>query len=207
MDNPDDERTFRYVAHPDRCALTVDDETTACGLCGDAEEITYAGGQFFGDDEDRPVCIACVHKGLPGDLRMRRDGDLGALRDQVRQAHPEWTAAQLQADEAEKLRVLVKQTPPITSWQAWFWPACCGDFCRFERHAGQKDLHPLARDRGLADGRALLELALVDEVPPAERVWGLLPAGHVFAGSNDGVQAYVFECRVCARLLVLWDAC
>lgn len=192
---------FRYMANPSAGSPPAD---APCGLCGTDRDVRVSG--FAGARDIDAICLRCIAAGLPDDVAMGRDGDGGALRKQLRALHPDWTDAQLAADAAEKIRELAHRTPTILSWQEWFWPACCGDFCSFLQHAGQADLDGLAAGFGVEDGRALLAAGLIDEtLQPASEVWRILPTASQSPESNDSPQAYVFQCRHCRRARIEWD--
>lgn len=194
---------FRYVDDPHACAPLAE-PGTPCALCGALGD-AYEGYHFSSvDDEPGPVCFGCLERGLPDGLLMARSGDLAALRAQLGERHADWTAAMIEADVQAKREQLERRTPPILSWQEWSWPACCGDFCRFLRHAGRRELDELAHHRDLPDGRALLAASLVDE--PRPELWDWLPAEPVGVHSNDSPQAYVFECLSCQHLRITWDS-
>ena len=194
--------TFKYVADASSCSVPLDDETP-CDLCGRVVDPRW--GSFVGEPSLDAVCAWCVAKGIPDGAAQRRDGDQGTLRAQLQEKQPQASAKAIQRDVDAKLDELARRTPPVLSWQDWDWPACCGDFTRFLRHAGQREIDALARDRGGGSGEALFRASLVDADQYDPELWHHLPSEPVTVNSNWKVQAYVFECLTCRRLLVQWD--
>jgi uncharacterized protein CbrC (UPF0167 family) len=197
--------TIKYVDDFDRCSPEHEGDEP-CVVCETHDNIAWRG--FSTEEENNVACISCVAAGLPDWIQQGRGGQAGELEGQLRGLHPDWSEEEIAADMKAKQHELARRTPPILSWQEWFWPACCGDYCRFLQHCGQRDLDSIARRRGKGTGLELLREGLIDpHLQPPEAVWSFLPADSLSPSSNHGTQAYAFECLTCKRILVEWDAC
>jgi len=171
---------FRYFAEPHGPSSTWTEAARACDLCGEVR----AGyeGPYYAADEIDFVCEPC----LAGGRLAERDATTNEGAPSV-------------ADSARRGE-LEQRTPNLVTWQDWWWPAHCGDFCRFEREAGQKELVEVAPD---GDGPAFLAAHLDPDDAPLE--WDLVPPS--LAGDEGfEVGVYLFRCVVCETPVVRWDA-
>jgi uncharacterized protein CbrC (UPF0167 family) len=125
------------------------------------------------------------------------DPDIAALREQLRDVE-EPERARL---ASERTAELSSRTPHLVTWQDWMWPACCGDYVRFEGEVGRKELRGFARG---GDGWQWLIDHLRDPLPK-DLVESDLPPRASTEKEQWSLILYHFCCLHCARDLVLWD--
>ena len=168
---------FRYFAEPHGSSSTWTTEPRRCDLCG-AIGAGYEG-PYVGRERIDFVCEPCLVGGRLAERDVRtNEGDANVVDPSLR---------------AE----LEQRTPRLVSWQDWFWPSHCDDFCRFECEAGQRELSAAAAD---GDGARFLAAHLDDE--PLQ--WEEVPAS--LAG-EDGYElgVYLFRCLGCGAARIRWD--
>lgn len=181
--------SFRYVREARGPNTTWTDEPGACGVCGE----TRAGyeGPFSGGDDVELVCEPCLVAGRSAERGLStNEGDTAALRRQLAERGDPQTLVE------ERRAELEERTPYLVTWQAWHWPAHCGDFCRFERQVGRRELTELAAD---GDGERVYRAAVAEE--PLD--WEHLPPD---GDAVYDVGVYLFRCLVCEAPVIRWDA-
>ena len=171
---------FRYFAEPHGPSSTWTDAARTCDLCGEVR----AGyeGPYYGIEEIDFVCEPCLSSGRLAERDATANDGGANVADPARRAE------------------LEQRTPHVSTWQDWVWPAHCGDFCRFEREAGQQELIEAAPD---GYGPAFLAAHLDPAEAPLEWDW-VPPSLAGDAGFEVGV--YLFRCLVCGAPVVRWDA-
>jgi uncharacterized protein CbrC (UPF0167 family) len=207
MDEP--EITYRYFRLPHQFSNFLS-EPHRCDLCGVIRGVYRV--VLFGDPEVKKglkhICDQCLSGGalVERGLEMN-EGDIGTLRDQLTTLHPDYSADEVETI-ARPLSVEVMQcTPSPSTWQHFFWPAHCGDYCRYEREAGKPDLLALADDRYtipfIAD--SLYDRNHTEAY--AQTIWeNIRPDSPKSITPAYDIGVYLFQCLVCDRYLLLWDA-
>ncbi|HET8538462.1 MAG TPA: CbrC family protein [Anaeromyxobacter sp.] len=189
--------TYRYFRNPRaEVVSTWQDEPAACDLCG--EEGPGYAGPYRGEGDADFVCEPCLLAGKLGDADLStNEGDVGTLREQL---------AHLAVPERDRLvrertDELSHRTPGLVTWQELFWPACCGDYARFEGEVGREELDGLA---GGGDGwRWFVEHVrepLPDGFGPED-----LPPHASRPGKQWSLVVYHFRCTSCGKSLLHWD--
>lgn len=195
--------TFRYFAHPHQFS-TYREEPAQCNLCGRSRP-GYAG-PFYGPRDIEFVCEECLATGrLKGLDIATNQGDIDSLREQVRGFHQ-----QLRDDECERLvrdrtAELEHQTPSHITWQDFFWPAHCGDYCCFIKEVGQPELARLAPD---GNGPEFLATHASDitDIESAREVWaGIRPDIPLDSHLSYSLGVYLYHCLICSEHVLLWD--
>lgn len=136
--------TFRYFAHPHQFS-TYREEPAQCELCGRSGP-GYAG-PFYGLRDLDFVCEECLAAGRLVDLDIStNEGDKAALQTQLRELQPQLSDAErVQVVQARTAELEYQTLHPMT-WQSFFWPAHCGDYCCFIKEVGQPELARLSPD-------------------------------------------------------------
>jgi uncharacterized protein CbrC (UPF0167 family) len=103
---------------------------------------------------------------------------------------------------------LSSMTPGIVTWNEFFWPAHCGDYCRYIKEVGKPELIALASD---GDGLSFLisrdyEHVIVDAAH-ARQIWERVrPDAPSDNTTSYPVGVYLFRCLTCDEPLLIWDA-
>lgn len=191
---------MRYFAEPHVWSTYVT-KAQACHFCH--REGPGYEGPFYGPDIDL-VCEECLAAGMLETVDATTcSGNVDALHDQI--AEQPLTAARRKTLLAELTRELEGHTPPLITWQDLLWPAHCGDYCRFVKEVGRKDVETLA---GGDDPQSYLEEHLEEgarESTDIDDLWESITPGSLEKASRWGTCAYLFECLVCAEHVILWD--
>ena len=171
---------FRYFAEPHGPSSTWTADQRACDLCGEVR----AGyeGPYYGVEEIDFVCEPCLVAGRLAERDATTNDGHATVADPERRAE------------------LEQRTPQLSTWQDWLWPAHCGDFCRFELEAGQRELVAAAPD---GDGPGFLAAHLDPSEAPLEWTW--VPPTLAGEGGFE-VGVYLFRCLECGTHVVRWDA-
>jgi uncharacterized protein CbrC (UPF0167 family) len=195
---------FRYFEHPYQFS-TYRVEPRPCDLCG--EERPGFAGPFTGEDDAEHVCEGCLLAGRLAEAGMStNEGDLAALRAQIEQRHPELSAEDARAREQERTVELEQRTPHWVSWQDHFWPAHCGDYCRYIKEIGRPELQQLAPEGDVIS--FLQEHATdVEDERMARDVWESIRPDVPQDGSVAySVGVYLFRCLICDEPILMWDS-
>lgn len=132
------------------------------------------------------------------------EGNIEELQLQLQQLRPDLSLEQIDGIAQQRTEELEQRTPVLLTWQDWFWPVHCGDYCQFIKEAGKPDLIALARD---GDGKSffhdhLADLAFTD----VDAVWNSIrldsPTTYTEAYT---VGVYLFQCLECNQYIIVWD--
>jgi uncharacterized protein CbrC (UPF0167 family) len=196
---------FRYFRDPIHFGVGYSSEAQSCSICNEVRD----GFNLWrdGPDDERFVCPECLSSGKVGEYYvMGMDPDIGILRQQLKEIHPDWD--DLQIEECAKMRTneLLDCTPRIETWQGFFWPAHCGDYCCFLKEVGKTDLNQLASDD---DGKSFFASKLRDkdgENTPIDPVWdSIRPDSPKDKSVTYNVGVYLFQCLQCEEYVIIWD--
>jgi uncharacterized protein CbrC (UPF0167 family) len=193
---------FRYFASPHQFS-TYAEELQQCQLCGRVR----AGykGPYYGVEHIDFVCEECLIVGRLADKnQITNEGDLEALQTQLKQRYPELTAEEVAQLAQQRTEELERRTPNLLTWQDWFWPAHCGDYCRFIKEVGKPDLVAIANDR---DGKGFFRDHAVDvDVSNMDAIWSAIrPDSPVRHTESYSVGVYLFQCLECNQHVIIWD--
>lgn len=195
--------TCRYFAHPHQFS-TYREEPGRCDLCG-REEPRYDGA-YYGSQNIEFICEQCLATGRLKDLDIStNEGDIGALRAQLRELQPQLSDEEREQLVRERTAELEHRTPQIMTWQDWFWPAHCGDYCQFIKEVGQPEITRLSPD---GDGPAFLAAHADDitDLEQAKDVWtGVRPDIPIHNKVTYSLGVYLFRCLVCGEHVLRWD--
>jgi hypothetical protein len=175
---------FRYFAQPHDVTASTWKETPApCDLCGEGRP-GYDGPYYGEDDSVEFVCEECL---IAGRLAER---DLSTNEGE-------------HGPPADRRAELEQRTPHLVTWQDFFWPVHCGDYCRFVRNVGERELVELSPD---GDAVAYANEHLSDDLKEFPLDADSLPPRAPTAEDWWDVGLYLFECLECGRHVVHWDA-
>jgi uncharacterized protein CbrC (UPF0167 family) len=111
-----------------------------------------------------------------------------------------------EADRSELVRSrtdeLEQRTPALMTWQDFFWPAHCGDYCVFVEELGTPELVELAGEQDPATW-------FYSHVPDTDvDVWDAIRKDSARSNPTDSydVTVYRFSCRSCLAVVLHWDA-
>ena len=195
---------FCYFQHP-HAFSTYTDQAQSCGLCG--QERPGYKEPFYGCDATF-VCEACLVEGKLADVKgFTNEGDIRSLREQLQEMHSDWGEEQVQKLVQQHTAELQQRTPHLVTWQDFYWPAHCGDYCCFIKEAGKPDLNELAPD---GDGQTFFGEHL------SERDKGFANVADVWQSirpdsPQDNAKAYtmgvyLFRCLHCGKYVITWDS-
>jgi uncharacterized protein CbrC (UPF0167 family) len=194
---------FRYFEHPHQFS-TYREERQRCEVCG-REAMGYAG-PFFGIRDIEFVCEDCLSTGrLREHDATANNADVMALRQQMYDLHPDISEVEREQIVRERTSELEQCTPHLVTWQDFFWPAHCGDYCCFIKEIGQPELTHLSPD---GDGIAFFEAHALDieTLDHAREVWeGIRPDSPTDGRIAYPVGVYLFRCLICGEHMLLWD--
>lgn len=193
------EVSFKYFLHPHNFS-TYTSELCVCDLCG--EKQTGYKGPFYGLKQIEFVCEDCLVSGKLAEIdTYTNQGNIGALRKQLREMNLEYPKIDLEKIVRDRDAELLHRTPHVTTWQDFFWPAHCGDYCCFIKEAGKPDLilivpdgnyHSLFNDLDDKGFRFFWEVIRPDS-----------PKDNSIAYS---IGVYLFQCLHCKQFVVLNDS-
>lgn len=193
--------TYRYFRDPHHFS-TYSPDPQPCGLCGE----TRPGydGPFYGKGELDFVCEECLASGALAEAgQSTNEGDISRLRQQVCQLHPHLGPAEVEDLVQKRDQELGHQTPLITTWQYFFWPAHCGDYCCYVKEVGQPELNRLA---GNGDGKAFFATHLIEPMENAGEIWEDIRKDVPKDTSvSYSLAVYLFQCVHCGTHLFHWD--
>lgn len=194
---------FRYFEHP-HAFSTYRTVPAQCNVCGQSRP-GYAG-PFYGLRDVEFVCEDCLTNGRLQDLDISTNqGDMGALRLQLRERLPHLSDAEREQIAREHTAEVEHRTPHLVTWQDFFWPAHCGDYCRFIKEVGKPELSQLSPDGNgpeffAAHARDISDLA------HALEVWDTIRPDVPSNGATAySVGVYLFRCLTCEEPVLLWD--
>jgi uncharacterized protein CbrC (UPF0167 family) len=164
-------------------------------------------GESSATDGVRFVCDACLVGGKLVERGTWVNLANGALlRAELTKRHPEWSDNDIERLARERTVEVEQRTPAPLTWQDFFWPAHCGDYCRYEREVGKPDLAALASDRDIPD---FIEECLQEDdraMTNARELWeDLRPESPEGIKPAYSIGVYLFQCLACDRFILLWD--
>jgi uncharacterized protein len=198
------ESSFRYFERPYQFS-TYRTGPMPCDLCGEARP--GFAGPFYGEGRATRVCEPCLRSGRLADAGLTtNEGDFAVLLEQLQQAQPRLSLEEAQMLAKQRTVKLEQRTPHWLSWQDHFWPAHCGDYCRYVKEIGRPELERLAPD---GDVVSFLR-AHLDYVESEEMARDILESIRPDAPQDGSVAysigVYLFRCLTCDEPILLWDA-
>lgn len=194
---------FRYFEHHHQFS-TYREDPDQCDLCGRSGP--GYDGPFYGLLDIDFVCEECLAVGRLAAIDIATNqGDVAALRDQLRILHPQSGDGERDQLARDRTAELEHQTPHLVTWQDFFWPAHCGDYCRFIKEVGQPELARLSPD---GDGPAFLATHASDitDIDHAREVWADVRLDTPLDGHLAyPLSVYLFRCLTCGEYVLLWD--
>lgn len=191
------ENSFRYFRYPHHFS-TYSSAPKTCDLCGQLQP--GYDGPFYGLNKIKFVCEQCLISGKLADKdAFTNEGDLGTLRQQIKSLHPELTQVEIEKLTNIRDAELQQRTPHLVTWQDFFWPAHCGDYCCFIKEAGKPDLSGIA-----PEGKVHLLFGAKDD--EFNHWWeGVRPDSPKDNSTSYSIGVYLFQCLHCHEYIVLWD--
>jgi uncharacterized protein CbrC (UPF0167 family) len=192
---------FRYFQNPIHPLSSWNAEAAACHFCGAFGP--GFDGPCYGFHEVKRTCETCLRGGRLADLELTTcEGDASALTAQLASLRPDLSPTDLALEVRARTAELEQRTPGLCTWQDFFWPAHCGDYCIFVEEVGRQELIELAGGEdpltwfcSLASGADM-------------HVWDAVRKDSARANSTVSydVTIYRFSCRVCRTVVLHWDA-
>jgi uncharacterized protein CbrC (UPF0167 family) len=192
---------FRYFQNPIHPLSSWTTEEAACHFC-DASGPGF-DGPFYGPHDIARVCEACLRNGRLADLELTTcEGDASALAHQLASLRPDLSSTDLAEVARARTAELEQRTPGLITWQDFFWPAHCGDYCTFVEELGTPELVALAEGQdpqtwfcSRASGADL-------------QVWDAIRKDSARANPTTSydLTVYRFSCRACPTVVLHWDA-
>ena len=96
---------------------------------------------------------------------------------------------------------LEHRTPHVITWQDFFWPAHCGDYCCFIKEAGKPDLVPIA-----PEGKYHLLFNDIDDESFRYFWEGIRPDSPKDNSTAYSIGVYLFQCLHCKQFIILNDS-
>jgi uncharacterized protein CbrC (UPF0167 family) len=190
---------FQYHRDPHNFSTYSEDPQT-CALCGN--HAPGYQGPFHSRKEIDFVCEECLIKGKLADHNATtNEGNLRTLRKEIREKYPNVTDLEIDRLVQVADDELSHRTPLVITWQDFFWPIHCADFCCFIKEAGKPDLLNIAPE----DQVQLLFNDINDE---SFREWfeAIRPDSPKNNSVAYSIGVYLFQCLHCQKYVVLWDA-
>lgn len=194
---------FRYFERPHEFS-TYRTVPAQCDVCRQTKPGYDA--PFFGLRDVEFVCEDCLVSGRLQDLDIStNEGDSSALRLQLRERLPHLSEAQCEQIVREHTTELEHRTPHLNTWQDFFWPAHCGDYCQFIKEVGQPELIRLSPD-GNGPAFFAAHASDISDLAHALEVWdGIRPDIPVDGTTAYSIGVYLFRCLTCGEPVLLWD--
>ena len=166
---------FKYCLDPFGTGLfRQQKDPVPCSCCGRTTQLVY-DGPFYTQIRDVRLCPECVHSGAAAAKFEGMFADWGQDGEAC-------------APEAKD--ELAHKTPSPTTWQDFFWPVHCGDFCAFVAYVGYEEL---------------VAMGLAESAEPIEPLPDGLTLRDLQNGPGASPQGYLFRCLGCGKNLVLCD--
>lgn len=111
--------TFKYIENPEKI-LAYSDKPINCDCCG--KEVHCYANSMYTQHQVNAICCDCIKDGSACKKFK------GNFNDAI------------EMDNASAMEELLTRTPPLPTYQNFFWPECCEDFCKFLRVCSPSDL-------------------------------------------------------------------
>ena len=191
--------SYKYFLQPHNFS-TYTGEPHLCDLCG-TEQAGYKG-PFYGLKQIEFVCEDCLVDGRLAEFNaFTNEGNIGELRKQIKEIHPEFSETDLEEIVKDRDFELLHRTPHVVSWQDFFWPVHCGDYCCFLKEAGKLDLIPIA-----PDGKYHLLFNDIDDEGFRYFWEGIRQDSPKDNSTAYSIGVYLFQCLHCQKYIVLNDS-
>jgi len=199
---------FKYFEFPEKYAYILEEKSN-CDICGE-EKQCFDAENYTGLEDYYAFCFDCVATGKLEEIEVTSvEGDWHELLRQLKAANANLGEDEIEEIAQEKSLELESSTPVFATWQDWFWPAHCGDYCKLIQLAGQEDYNNLAPD---GNGKELFQKSLyydLREHTDVDAVWDGLKHGKITGIADDednwGTMAYIFKCLNCGEYITIWD--
>lgn len=192
---------FTYFLDPTHPLSHWSNEAGACYFC-DSSGPGFAG-PYYGLEEISWVCEPCLRAGRLAEVdSCSCEGDVRALAKQIAELKPELSEQEQEVLRTERCNELVYRTPGLYTWQDFFWPAHCGDFCQFVEELGKPEIRELARDE---DPEQWFH-ARADRTEHG--VWEAVRERSARSHPTESfdLTVYRFVCRECEETVLRWDS-
>ena len=200
-------KKFKYFLQPEKYAYVLE-KKEECDICHKIAKC-FDGSTYYGEEEYNAFCFECVSNGRLEEVNaFGVDPDARALRNQLIEKYPLLSKDEIENKLQEKTKELSFTTPKFPTWQDFFWPAHCGDYCEFIKLAGQADYNELAPNR---NGKEFFKNTLYYNLQDTDidAVWNDLKKNSVKGIVNDNdnwsPMAYIFKCLNCGEYITIWD--
>ena len=190
---------FRYHRDPHNFS-TYSPEPQTCTLCGN--NTSGYEGPFHSLKEIDFVCEECLVNGkLAEHDATTNEGDLRTLRKEIRIKNPDVSDLEIERLVQIADDELSYRTPRVVTWQDFFWPVHCADYCCFVKEAGKSDILKIAPEDQI-------HLLFDDSDDESFRVWfeAIRPGSPKNNSIAHSIGVYLFQCLHCQKYKVLWDA-
>jgi uncharacterized protein len=201
--------TYRYFRLPHQFSNFLS-EPRRCDLCGLILRVydMALSGESDATDGIQYVCDECLSSGkLVERGAWGNAAKMKILRDNFADRYPDLSADEVEALARVRTVEVEQRTPAPMTWQNFFWPIHCGDYCRYVREAGKPDLLALAGDH---DAVTFVADCLYDRdhaEANARTIWdNIRPDSPKSITPAYDIGVYLFQCLTCDRYLLLWDA-
>ena len=203
------EITYRYFRLPHQFSHFLL-EPRRCGICGVIRGVydMSLSGESDATDGIQYVCDACLSGGKLVEWEAWANSvNLKLLQNDLTALYPNLSADEIETLARERTIEVEQRTPAPMTWQDFFWPAHCGDYCRYEREVGKPDLLALAGDRDVLGfiAESLYDRDHTDAY--ARTIWeNVRPDSPKSITPAYDIGVYLFQCLTCDQYIILWDA-
>ena len=195
---------FRYFERPYQFS-TYHTEPKPCDLCGEMRP--GFAGPFYGLDDAKFICEPCLVSGRLTEAGMRtNEGDRATLLEQLRAARPVLRPDEVRDRANEQTVELEQRTPHWLSWQDHFWPAHCGDYCRYVKEIGRPELEHLASQGDVISFLREHSPDIENDEMARDVLESIRPDAPQDGSVAYTVGVYLFSCLACDDPILLWDA-
>ena len=191
---------FRYHQSPHEFS-TYSQEVRNYDLCG--KKASGYEGPFYGANKIDFVCEECLVSGKLAERNAStNEGDFGTLKKEIQEKQSNLSSEEIESLVKVADDELQHRTPHVVTWQDFFWPVHCADYCCFIKEAGKPDLLKIA-----SEGQVHLLFDDIDNEDFGQ--WfeaAVRPDSPTDNSVAYSVGVYLFKCLHCQKYMVLWDA-